>query len=143
MVVLNSDYWFAPSVAASPESGGNLHGYLMDQQIAWLEKTLGELERNKTIDHVFLTVHTPLFPNGGHVGDAMWYSGNNTPRATVAGKAGGEGHHRAARRPAHAHPEAPEGAGGAHRRRAQLQPDAPRRHGAHLPAERGTSRRWS
>ena len=86
MVVLNSDYWFTPSVAASPESGGNLHGYLMDQQIAWLEKTLGEIERNKTIDHVFLTVHTPLFPNGGHVGDAMWYSGNNTPRATVAGK---------------------------------------------------------
>ena len=86
MVVLNSDYWFAPSVATVPESGGNLHGYLMDQQIAWLEKTLGELERNKTIDHVFLTVHTPLFPNGGHVGDAMWYSGNNTPRATVAGK---------------------------------------------------------
>jgi phosphodiesterase/alkaline phosphatase D-like protein len=31
-------------------------------------------------------VHTPLFPNGGHVGDAMWYGGNNTPRATVAGK---------------------------------------------------------
>ena len=86
MVVLNSDYWFTPSVATVPESGGNLHGYLMDQQIAWLEKTLGELERNKTIDHVFLTVHTPLFPNGGHVGDAMWYSGNNTPRATVAGK---------------------------------------------------------
>ena len=86
MVVLNSNYWFTPSVAASPESGGNLHGYLMDQQIAWLEKTLGEIERNKTIDHVFLTVHTPLFPNGGHVGDAMWYGGNNTPRATVAGK---------------------------------------------------------
>ena len=86
MVVLNSDYWFTPSVASVPESGGNLHGYLMDQQIAWLEKTLDEIERDKTIDHVFLTVHTPLFPNGGHVGDAMWYSGNNTPRATVAGK---------------------------------------------------------
>jgi len=86
MVVLNSNYWFTPSVAAVPESGGNLHGYLMDQQVAWLEKTLGEIERNRTIDHVFLTVHTPMFPNGGHVGDAMWYGGNNTPRATVAGK---------------------------------------------------------
>jgi hypothetical protein len=86
MVVLNSDYWFTPSVAAVPESGGNLHGYLMDQQIAWLGTTLDEIERNRTIDHVFLTVHTPLFPNGGHVGDAMWYGGNNTPRATVAGK---------------------------------------------------------
>jgi hypothetical protein len=86
VVVLNSNYWFTPSVAAVPESGGNLHGYLMDQQLAWLEKTLDGLERNKTIDHVFLTVHTPMFPNGGHVGDAMWYGGNNAPRATVAGK---------------------------------------------------------
>jgi hypothetical protein len=86
MVVLNSDYWFTPTIAAAPESGGNLHGYLMDQQIAWLGKTLDEIERNKSIDHVFLTVHTPLFPNGGHVADAMWYGGNNAPRATVAGK---------------------------------------------------------
>jgi hypothetical protein len=86
MVVLNSDYWFTPSVALVPGSGGNLHGYLMDQQIAWLGKTLDEIEANKTIDHVFLTVHTPLFPNGGHVGDAMWYGGNNTQRASVAGK---------------------------------------------------------
>jgi len=86
MVVLNSNYWFTPSVATVPESGGNLHGYLMDRQIEWLERTLGAIERNRTIDHVFLTVHTPMFPNGGHVGDAMWYGGNNTPRATVAGK---------------------------------------------------------
>ena len=86
MVVLNSNYWFTPSVASVPGSGGNLHGYLMDQQIAWLGTTLDAIERDRTIDHVFLTVHTPLFPNGGHVGDAMWYGGNNTPRATVAGK---------------------------------------------------------
>ncbi|MFO7694749.1 MAG: hypothetical protein R6V57_16825, partial [Vicinamibacterales bacterium] len=52
MVVLNSNYWFTPSVASVPESGGNLHGYLMDQQIAWIGKTLGDIERNKTIDHV-------------------------------------------------------------------------------------------
>jgi hypothetical protein len=85
MVVLNSDYWFSPSVALVPESGGNLHGYLMDQQMAWLGRTLDDLERSKTVDHVFLTVHTPLFPNGGHVGDAMYYGGNNAPRARVAG----------------------------------------------------------
>jgi hypothetical protein len=85
MVVLNSDYWFSPTVALVPESGGNPHGYLMDRQIAWLEQTLNALERDKTVDHVFLTVHTPLFPNGGHVGDAMYYGGNNTPRASVAG----------------------------------------------------------
>ncbi len=85
MVVLNSDYWFAPTVAQTPQSGGNLHGYLMENQMAWLGRTLTALERNATIDHVFITTHTPVFPNGGHVGDAMWYSGNNVPRPTVAG----------------------------------------------------------
>ena len=86
MVVLNSDYWYAPSLSTVPETSGNLHGYLMDNQMAWLEKTLDALERNRAIDHVFLTAHTPVFPNGGHVGDDMWYRGSNEPRAWVAGK---------------------------------------------------------
>jgi hypothetical protein len=86
MIVLNSDYWYAPTLTSNSEPGGNLHGYLMDNQIAWVGKTLDALERNPAIDHVFLTVHTPVFPNGGHVSGGMWYSGNNTPRPVVAGK---------------------------------------------------------
>jgi hypothetical protein len=85
MIVLNSDYWFAPTIAQTPQSGGNLHGYLMDQQMAWLDRTLTALERRAAVDHVFITTHTPIFPNGGHVGDAMWYNGNNVPRPTIAG----------------------------------------------------------
>lgn len=85
MVVLNSDYWYAPSLTATPQSGGNLHGYLMDNQMAWLATTLAALERNAGVDHVFLTTHTPLFPNGGHVRDAMYYNGSNVPRPTIAG----------------------------------------------------------
>jgi hypothetical protein len=53
--------------------------------MAWLATTLAALEKNPSIDHVFLTVHTPVFPNGGHVGDDMWYRGNNTIRPRVAG----------------------------------------------------------
>lgn len=86
MVVLNSDYWFAPTIGIMPETGGNLHGYLMEQQMAWLGRTLAALEGDATVDHVFITTHTPIFPNGGHIGDAMWYRGDNTPRPTVAGK---------------------------------------------------------
>lgn len=86
MVVLNSDYWFAASIGQTPETGGNLHGYLMDQQMAWLDRTLSALERNATVDHVFITSHTPMFPNGGHISDGMWYRGNNTPRPTIAGR---------------------------------------------------------
>jgi hypothetical protein len=86
MVVLNSNYWYAPTLPVAPQSGGNLHGYLMDNQMAWLATTLAALERTASVDHVFLTVHTPMFPNGGHVSDAMYYNGNNAPRAVVAGK---------------------------------------------------------
>jgi 3',5'-cyclic AMP phosphodiesterase CpdA len=85
MVVLNSNYWFAPGLNDSSASGG-LHGYLMDNQIKWLEEVIAQLEADKTIDHIFLTQHTPSFPNGGHVGDDMWYRGNNNRRTIVAGK---------------------------------------------------------
>lgn len=87
VIVLNSDYWYAPSTSAIPVTGGGLHGYIMDQQLAWLESKLTELEADANIDHVFITQHTPCFPNGGHVGDDMWYRGNNQYRPYVNGKA--------------------------------------------------------
>lgn len=86
MVVLNSDYWYAPYVGRETGTSGGLHGYLMDNQIAWLKQTIDKLEKDASIDHIFLTQHTPVFPNGGHVGDDMWYRGNNEKRTYVAGK---------------------------------------------------------
>lgn len=86
MVVLNSDYWYAPFLKGRPETSGGLHAYIMDKQLEWLEKTLKDLEGNPNIDHVFVTQHTPAFPNGGHSGDDMWYGGDNSHRAVVAGK---------------------------------------------------------
>lgn len=86
MVVLNSNYWFAPGLRRAPFIGGNLHGYLMDNQLQWLSAIIRQLEEDAAIDHVFVTLHTPPFPNGGHRGDCMWYDGNNEPRPHVAGK---------------------------------------------------------
>ncbi len=86
MVVLNSDYWYAPSLRGDPSTGGGLHGYLMDNQMEWLRRTIENLETDEDIDHVFVTQHTPAFPNGGHSRDDMWYSGNNDPRPVIAGK---------------------------------------------------------
>ncbi|MDM8559808.1 metallophosphoesterase family protein, partial [Candidatus Parabeggiatoa sp. HSG14] len=83
MIVLNSNYWYAPSLANYPQSGGNLHGYLMDKQLEWLESTMTQLDTDNRIDFVFVTHHTPAFPNGGHVADDMWYNGNNQPKAVV------------------------------------------------------------
>jgi len=86
MVVLNSNYWYAPSLEHHPETSGNLHGYIMDQQLKWLKQTLQKLQSDDAIDHIFITEHTPFFPNGGHVGDDMWYRGSNKPRAVVNGQ---------------------------------------------------------
>jgi calcineurin-like phosphoesterase family protein len=86
VVVLNSNYWYAPGLWRSKNGpGGNPHGYIMDKQLAWLESTLSRLDADGTIDHIFVTFHTPMFPNGGHVSDDMWYNGNNGPRPVIAG----------------------------------------------------------
>ena len=87
VVVLNSDYWYAPSLSRNTATSGGLHGYIMDNQLKWLENTITTLEKDTTIDHIFVTQHTPFFPNGGHSRDDMWYSGNNEKRPFVAGKA--------------------------------------------------------
>lgn len=86
MIVLNSNYWYAPSVNNQPTLGGGLHGYLMDNQIKWLRETIAKLEKDRDIDHIFVTQHTPAFPNGGHSRDDMWYSGDNSKRPFIAGK---------------------------------------------------------
>jgi hypothetical protein len=85
MIVLNSDYWYAPSTGAVGITSGNIHGFIMDNQLRWFEETVAQLEQDENVDHVFVTLHTPFFPNGGHVIDDMWYSGDFTQTAFVAG----------------------------------------------------------
>lgn len=85
VIVLNSNYWYAPSTKMIPEIGGNPHGYIMDNQLKWFEKQINEFNDNPKIDHIFVTIHTPAFPNGGHANNDMWYYGNNNIRPTVAG----------------------------------------------------------
>ena len=86
IIVLNTNYWYTPSLKRAPFSSGNLHGYIMDNQFQWVKSTLIKLENDNNIDHIFITGHTPFFPNGGHVGDDMYYGGDNKHRPLVAGK---------------------------------------------------------
>ncbi len=86
IVSLNSDYWYTPDQPMIAVVGGNPHGYVMDKQLSWLKKTLAHLQADANIDHIFVTIHTPFFPNGGHVKDDMWWRGNNNVRPFVAGK---------------------------------------------------------
>lgn len=87
VIVLNSNYWYSRTLTQSGKDiGGNLHGYLMDNQIDWLKHQLEKYDQDKNIDYIFVTQHTPIFPNGGHVKDDMWYDGNNSYRPYIAGK---------------------------------------------------------
>ncbi len=86
VIVLNSDYLYAPLLKKDTQTGGNLHAYIMDKQLEWLEEILLMFEIDPSIDHVFISQHTPAFPNGGHVKDDMWYNGDNSKRPVIAGK---------------------------------------------------------
>ena len=46
MIVMNTDYWYAPSTSKIPLFSGGVHGYIMDGQLAWLKNTIGKLEEN-------------------------------------------------------------------------------------------------
>jgi hypothetical protein len=91
MISLNSDYFYSPSTETIPRTGGNPHAYIMNKQMFWLKEVLEEYEADPKVDHVFVTLHTPVFPNGGHAGDDMWYRGNNKVRPYVAGNPLNEG----------------------------------------------------
>ncbi len=86
MIVMNSNYWYASSTDDIPLTSGNVHGYIMDNQLAWLKKTVEKYEADKDIDHIIVTFHTPAFPNAGHASDDMWYDGNNKIRPYINGK---------------------------------------------------------
>lgn len=86
MVVLNSNYFYAPTISKDPKTSGNLHGYIMDIQLEWLKNTIHKLNADPNIDHIFVTQHTPTFPNSAHVSDDMYYNGDNSKRPYVNGK---------------------------------------------------------
>ena len=82
MIVLNTEYWESKTPAVT---GGCPEGYIMDQQMKWLRETVQRMENDPNIDHIFVNVHGAVFPNGDHLTDAMYWSGDNTSRAVVAG----------------------------------------------------------
>ena len=92
-IVLNSDYLYSPylSTTGDPLVGGNIHGYIMDNQLAWFGERLAAHKADPNVDHIFVTVHTPIFPNGGHVGSDMFYHGDNAHRPVIAGRKAAEG----------------------------------------------------
>src|SRR5437879_7342909 len=68
---LNSDYWYS---SRPQQRAGNPFGRLLPGQLEWLEKDL-TAARSARAGHIFVFVHEPAFPNGGHVQDALWGGG--------------------------------------------------------------------
>ena len=68
---LSSDYWYS----SDPEQyGGNRSGRVMDGQLRWFAADL-QAARDRGIQHLFVFIHQPAFPNGGHVQDSLWNGG--------------------------------------------------------------------
>ncbi|MDP8240910.1 MAG: metallophosphoesterase family protein [Candidatus Hatepunaea meridiana] len=73
-IMMNNNYWWSKY----PEKyGGNLEGYVLDDQMEWLIREFAEAKSDPSVKHLFLFAHEPMFPNGGHAGDAMWYNGGD------------------------------------------------------------------
>lgn len=72
IVVMNNNYWWS---SHAERFGGNLEGYVMDDQFAWLAKAFEDAKNDPNIEHLFLVAQEAMFPNGGHTEDGMWYSG--------------------------------------------------------------------
>jgi hypothetical protein len=86
-VAFNNNYWWTTNEMC-PTYGGSPEGYMLDDQLQWIEKTLNDLESDDTVKTIFLYAQEPVFPAGGHPQDAMWWLGDNRVRAYDKGPDG-------------------------------------------------------
>jgi hypothetical protein len=83
-IAFNNNYWvsYNSGTADGPKfTGGCPEGYIMADQLQWIRRQLNEARQNDSVKYVVLFAQEPVFPNGGHVQDCMWYNGNNNVRA--------------------------------------------------------------
>lgn len=75
-IAFNNNYWVS---YASEEVGGNPEGYMFQDQLNWIEQELEAAQNDPSVKYVILYAQEPVFPSGGHVDDAMWYTDKDTP----------------------------------------------------------------
>jgi hypothetical protein len=80
IIVFNNNYWWT-SHNRIAEFGGSPEGYILPEQLGWIERELEKAKSDTTVRYVLLLAQEPVFPGAGHVGDAMWHNGNNNVRA--------------------------------------------------------------
>lgn len=80
-VVLNTNYAYRSHHWRTDHPAyprGHYEGEVTDAQLAWLDRDLSTA-RTRGARHILVFAHEPAFPNGGHVNDAMYYSGRFEP----------------------------------------------------------------
>ncbi len=80
VIVFNNNYWWT-SHNRIADFGGSPEGYILPEQLSWIERELEKASSDTAVRYVLVLAHEPVFPGAGHVGDAMWHNGNNTVRA--------------------------------------------------------------
>jgi hypothetical protein len=79
-IAFNNNYWYTTNKACETY-GGSPEGYMMEDQLEWIEDVLTKAEVDPTVKFILLYAQEPVFPGGGHVKDSMWWHGNNGMRA--------------------------------------------------------------
>ncbi len=77
-IAVNNNYWLCDRAT---QYGGSPEGYIMPDQLGWIQQELSEAEGDATVEYVIVFMQEPMLPNGGHIADAMWYHGDNNVRA--------------------------------------------------------------
>lgn len=85
VIAFNNTWWYTEHEELV---GGSPQGYLLDDQLRWIEREIRAAEADPGCRYIVYSAHEPVFPLGGHVKDSMWHGGDNTVRAW---KADGEG----------------------------------------------------
>ena len=83
LISVNNDYWATIETDwKNPETrqyGGAPYGYIMEDQMVWIENELVKAEQDPSVRYVFVFAHCGLFPT---FADApMWRFGNDNTRA--------------------------------------------------------------
>ena len=86
VIVVNNCYWMSRDPA---RFGGSPEGFIFPDQMAWLRAELDRADADPAVQHVFLCLHEPPFPNSAHLGDAMWHDGDVAPRGHTLLSPGG------------------------------------------------------
>ncbi len=86
-IAFNNNYWWTTN-SQVPYFGGNPEGYILKDQLRWIVRQLAMAEADPSIKYIVLYAQEPVYPNGGHTKDAMWWNGDNNIRSWTKTKTG-------------------------------------------------------